>query len=366
MAEPGPTVLVTADTVGGVWTYTRVLVDRLVAADVEVVVAAMGGEPSESSARWFSATDGVELYAADYDLEWMPDPWDDVEAAGDWLMAICRHTDPDLIHLNNFAHGTLNWARPVLMVGHSCVLSWFRAVEDRAAPPRFDTYRRRVEAGLQAADVVASPTRAMLSALQRHYGPFAKTRVVYNGLAPEPFESRPAEPFVLTAGRLWDAAKNVGAVRRIARELSWPVFVAGRQQAPDGRRVSLEGIEPLGHLDHDELLDWYARAGIYALPARYEPFGLTPLEAGLSGCALVLGDIASLREVWGEAALFVDPDAPGELAEAIETLIGDGDLRREMGRRAARRARRYGADQMGQRYLELYRQLDASPRPDSP
>lgn len=360
MADPPQRVLVTADTVGGVWTYTRVLVDQLAEAGLEVVVAAMGGEPSAAASRAMTETDGVALFAAEYDLEWMPDPWEDVDAAADWLMAICRHTDPDLVHLNNFAHGTLDWNRPSLMVGHSCVLSWFRAVEDRPAPPRFEAYRQRVEAGLQAADTVAAPTEAMLSALDRHYGPFPDTRVIPNGLPTEPFESRPAEPFVLTAGRLWDEAKNAGAVREVAPELSWPVFVAGTQQAPDGREIPLEGVETLGHLSRAELRNWYARAGIYALPARYEPFGLTPLEAGLSGCALVLGDIDSLREVWGEAALFVDPESTGELAEALETLVDDGALRREMARRASRRAREYGAERMGERYLQLYRQLDDS------
>ena len=353
-------VLMTADTVGGVWTYTRVLVEQLAEVGIEVTVAAMGGSPPEADAAWFEETDGLQLYASHYDLEWMPDPWDDVEAATDWLVAIGEHVDPDLVHLNNYAHATLPWDRPLLVVGHSCVLSWFRAVEDREAPARFETYRRRVEAGLRAADAVASPTRAMLSALEDHYGPFDDGRVIPNGLPIDQFESRPAEPFVLTAGRLWDEAKNVDAVREVAGELSWPVFVAGRQQAPDGREVPLDGIETLGQLPHAQLRDWYARAAIYALPARYEPFGLTPLEAALSGCALVLGDIASLREVWGEAALFVDPEAPADLAQVIEALIEDGEMRRQMGERAARRARRYTAGEMGDQYVQLYRQLLSS------
>ena len=62
---------------------------------------------------------------------------------------------------------------------------------------------------------------------------------------------------------------------------------------------------------------WMARAAIYALPARYEPFGLTALEAGLSGCALVLGDIPSLREVWGETACFVPPDDRDAVIEVL-------------------------------------------------
>ena len=112
---------------------------------------------------------------------------------------------------------------------------------------------------------------------------------------------------MLAAGRLWDDAKNVGRAR--ARRADWlPGRVCrGRRRArPDGQSVALAGCPRLlGELPRDELADWYARAPIYALPARYEPFGLSVLEAALSGCALVLGDIPSLREIWGGAALFV-------------------------------------------------------------
>ena len=62
-----------------------------------------------------------------------------------------------------------------------------------------------------------------------------------------------------------------------------------------------------------------AEASIYALPARYEPFGLSALEAALSGCALVLGDIPSLREIWGPAAIYVPADDKvGALRAALD------------------------------------------------
>jgi glycosyltransferase involved in cell wall biosynthesis len=94
---------------------------------------------------------------------------------------------------------------------------------------------------------------------------------------------------------------------------------------------------------------------VYALPARYEPFGLTALEAALSGCALVLGDIASLREIWADAALFVDPSDDGALESGIRTLIENPDLRRRYADRAAARARLFSTEQMGSEYLQIYR-----------
>ena len=109
------------------------------------------------------------------------------------------------------------------------------------------------------------------------------------------------------------------------------------------------------------LAGWYGRAGIYALPARYEPFGLSVLEAALSGCALVLGDIPSLRELWHGAATFVDPDDAVSLARALTKLIEDEAHRELMALLALDRAQRYSVDAMTDAYFAVYRQLASTP-----
>jgi glycosyltransferase involved in cell wall biosynthesis len=140
---------------------------------------------------------------------------------------------------------------------------------------------------------------------------------------------------------LWDEAKNAAALARIAPSLSWPVLMAG------------EGTS-LGRLSAEAIADWYAKAAIYALPARYEPFGLSVLEAALSGCALVLGDISSMREIWGDTAMFVPPDNARALRGTIESLIADDALRADLAARSYRRALTYTAKRMAQRYLDVY------------
>ena len=100
---------------------------------------------------------------------------------------------------------------------------------------------------------------------------------------------------------------------------------------------------------------WLGRAAIFALPARYEPFGLAVLEAAMSECALVLGDIPSLRELWQDAALFADPDDDEGLEAALRRLIDDPALRRALGAAAAHRARRFSMTDMTEKYLAVYR-----------
>ncbi len=132
--------------------------------------------------------------------------------------------------------------------------------------------------------------------------------------------------------------------------------------------AALEGLDETGvgglnlgadgrFLPQAELRSRMARAAIYALPARYEPFGLSVLEAAAAGCALVLGDIASLRETWAGAALFVPPDDEAALGEALRRLIAAPAERARLAERALRRARALTAAAMAERTLGLYRSL---------
>src|SRR4051812_33332264 len=102
---------------------------------------------------------------------------------------------------------------------------------------------------------------------------------------------------------------------------------------------------------------WFGAASIYCLPARYEPFGLSALEAALSGCALVLGDIPSLRELWGDAALFVSPDSPAELTTSLLELISNPGMRQGLAAKAGAAAARYTPELMASRYLRVYQML---------
>jgi glycosyltransferase involved in cell wall biosynthesis len=361
MSDATPrTILMSADVVGGVWTYALDLARALAPAGTHVALAAMGGTITEEQ-RHEAERAGVTLFAAPWKLEWMDDPWDDVARAGDWLADLAARLRPDLVHLNHYAHGGLGWGAPVAMVGHSDVCSWFRAVHGCEAPPSWDRYRRAVAAGLAAADYVVAPTETLLGSLVRDYGPLARARVIHNGRDGALYR-RAADKaqLVLAAGRMWDDAKNLAALETAAPLVSWPVVVAGSTEHPDGGARTPRAVRALGPCSAAEMAALYSRAAIYALPARYEPFGLSILEAALSGCALVLGDIPSLRELWDGAAAFVPPDDAARLAATIGRFIDDATARRDYARAARHRAADYSARRMAASYLEVYRALVAA------
>lgn len=355
---PGPAVrriLMTADTVGGVWTYALELARALAGHGLAVDLAAMGRpmNPAQRRAAW--DVPGLRVHESAFRLEWMDDPWEDVDRAGQWLLALERALAPGVVHVNGYAHAALPFAAPVLVVAHSCVLSWWREVRGEDAPPdRWGEYARRVRLGLAGARAVAAPSRAMLAAVRDLYAPACRCMVIPNCRRSDLFRPGRKESFVLAAGRFWDAAKNLDALAAVAPDLPWPVRVVGECGGRDAGN-----IDCLGFLDEPALAAWLSRAAVYALPARYEPFGLSVLEAALSGCALVLGDIPSLRENWDDAALFVSPDDRPALTEALTRLARDPALRDRLGRRARDRAVRFTPARTARGYLDLYRALRA-------
>lgn len=351
-------VLMTADPLGGVWTYALELSAALGRQGIPVELATLGAPLNRSQRAQVAALPGVGLHEGRYRLEWMQDPWDDLRAAGDWLLAIQAAWRCTVIHLNHLVHGDLPWGAPAIVVGHSCVLSWWRAVRRTPLPLQWQTYRQRVRRSLEAASCIVAPTRAMLTELEHHYGPFLRKQVIPNGRSGPGISQQEKEAFILCAGRLWDEGKNVAALAGVAPCIEWPVYVAGAPAGPDGSAVSLSGLHQLGPLDPDVLARWYARAAIYALPACYEPFGLSVLEAAQNGCALVLGDLASLRELWQEAAIYVPPGDHGALRAALAGLIADPARIRSLGGLARVHARKYSPARMLHAYRALYRQLE--------
>src|SRR5436190_10508469 len=176
-------ILMTADTVGGVWTYALELAKALEKYGTEVLLATMGAPVTRGQRREAAQLANVRIFKSAYKLEWMDDPWLDVAASGDWLLELEQRFHPDLVHLNGYAHAILPWRAPKIVVGHSCVLSWWKAVRGGQAPARWNIYRDAVCAGLKAADLVVTPSRAMLASLEEHYCPISKRVIISNGRA---------------------------------------------------------------------------------------------------------------------------------------------------------------------------------------
>lgn len=345
-------ILMTADAAGGVWAYSLDLARALAPSGITVTLALMGPQATASQRREAAGIPNLEIVESVFRLEWMDDPWDDVGRAGEWLLGLEEELSPDIVHLNGYAHASAGFKAPVLVAAHSCVLSWWKAVKGEELPAQWERYREEVSRGIMSADMVVAPTNAMLRSIYQNYYVRSSCRVIYNGRSESPFRRGPKEPFVFTAGRLWDEAKNIRTLSKAAASIPWPVRAAGEGWVDEDG-----GIENLGRLSEREMADHMSRASIFALPALYEPFGLSILEAALSGCALVLGDIPSLREIWGDAAVFVEARDICALGDSIGSLIRDRDALREYSTRAFLKARNFTPEAAAAGYVSAYERL---------
>ncbi|HVU50092.1 MAG TPA: glycosyltransferase family 4 protein [Polyangia bacterium] len=350
-------VLIAAEAGGGGLTHDLDLARGLRARGVEVVLAAPGAEPTALERATAEAL-GVWLEHAPLSLEWIGDGWRDGAAASAWLAELESRHRCDLVHLDGVALAPARVSSGKIVAVRACALSWWESVRGEPAPPEWGRYQTAVSEGLASASHVVSPTRWMRQTVERHYGAPARSSVIHDARPPGSFEPTGKQPFVLGAGRVWDEAKNLPSLARAGRSLPWPVKIAGPiAPAAAGAAASLdafEGVDLLGALSTTELADLYARASIFAAPARYDPSGLSVLEAALSGCALVLGDIPSLRELWDDAAVFVPPEEIDGLSACLHDLVRHPELRHEMGVEAQARAAAYRFDDMVDAYLRVY------------
>jgi glycosyltransferase involved in cell wall biosynthesis len=358
-------VLVTADTVGGVWTYTRELVLGLVRNGIEVVVVSFGQIPTPAEARWLSGLRGVTYIPTAFRLEWMQEAEQDIRESRDYLMGVVDEFQPDILHLNQYCYGNLPIATPRIIVAHSDVVSWWREVHGDEPPPDGWTswYRRTVEDGLRSASAVVAPSRWMLEAIDDIYHPSCVKSVIYNGRTPSLFNAHAQkQDLAVSVGRLWDPAKNVSMIARAA--ISGKVLIAGASTSPDDDSSAVNflaenpTVEVQGLKTEPQLRELYSRAAIYIASSQYEPFGLAPLEAAFSRCAIVANDIPSLREIWGDTACYFRRNDVGAMAEVVERLMNDSSVRAMYAVLAYTRARmRYSANRMVSEYIALYDSL---------
>jgi glycosyltransferase involved in cell wall biosynthesis len=351
-------VLMTADAVGGVWQYALDLAGGLRSRGVRTTLAVLGPAPSVDQQAMAEAA-GAELIATRLPLDWAASHESEVKEAGRAIARLAAQVRPDLIHLNTPALAAdARFDVPVVAACHSCVATWWQAVKNGPLPEDFIWRMDLVRRGYASAGELLAPTRAFAEATAEAYGLAQAPTVVRNGRRGLRGETNArAEPFVFTAGRLWDEGKNFAAIDRMAAHLSIPVLAAGPLQGPNGAQVEARYAKPLGRLGDEEVARHLGEQPIFVSTALYEPFGLAVLEAAQAGCALVLSDIPTFRELWDGAALFVNLGDENDLADAVERLVHDSDARAVLGRAARKRAEAYSVEAMTEGVLRAYQSV---------
>lgn len=108
-----------------------------------------------------------------------------------------------------------------------------------------------------------------------------------------------------------------------------------------------------GRVSEATLVRLYRHATMLVHPSIYEGFGLTPLEAMSVGCPVVVSCAASLPEVCGGAAIYVDPLSTQSIAEGIQSVWDNEELRKDLQSRGRKRIESFDWKISAQRHLEV-------------
>src|ERR1051325_2461609 len=127
-------ILLTADTVGGVWTYAQELVRGLVRRGIDVTLVSFGEMPELSQMRWTEGLHALDFRPTPFRLEWMQDSTADIELSSEFLLNIIRETGPDVLHFSQYCYGSLPVDIPKIVTAHSDVVSWWLAVHGEEPP----------------------------------------------------------------------------------------------------------------------------------------------------------------------------------------------------------------------------------------
>lgn len=345
-------LLMTADTVGGVWQYATDLARGLQAAGMTVELAVLGPPPGEAQG---AATTGLTVIETGLPLDWMAGSAAAVEQSAAAIAALASARGADLVQLNQPALAVATFEQPVVAVAHSCVASWWEGVEHGPLPGSFRWQTDLVARGLARADAVICPSQSHAAAVARLYALPRPPLAIHNARQ-RTVATGALHDFAFTAGRLWDRGKNIATLDRAAARLGVPFKAAGATTGPHGERVSAGNLHLLGHVGDATITGCLSARPVFASAARYEPFGLAVLEAALAGCALVLSDTPTFRELWDGVAVFVAPDDAIGFADAIEALIAD-PRRIEIGQAARARALGYSPARQVAAMITLYDRL---------
>ena len=355
-------VLLTTDPIGGVWIFTRELARELLDRGHHVALVSFGRSPSRDQRRAcedLAAAHGeaFQFHSSEAPLEWMQANERVQSEAAPFLERVAHGFAPEILHANQFCFGSLPFAIPKLLTAHSDVLSWAEACRPSSLQPSawLDRYIALVQAGLASAHCVSAPTAWMLAALKRNFATPPHAQVIANGRTLRlPRQPAARKLRAVCAGRLWDDAKNLALLTRIPSPI--PFLVAGEcAQDADSAPQPGNSLYLLGQQDEQEIVDLFSQSSIYLVPSLYEPFGLAPLEAALCGCAVLANNIPSLREVWGNAALYFHDECT--LVLLLKALAANPEMLAAAQQASARRAATFTASRMAEAYLDLYEDL---------
>ena len=208
--------------------------------------------------------------------------------------------------------------------------------------------------------VIAISNHARDTLVERLQVPAHRVRVIHLGVDLDRFapsvEER--EDFLFYPANAWPHKNHDRLIRALAiLRRTRPGLRLVLTGSGHERRPAAEGVEVLGRVSGDRIVDLYRRASALVFPSLFEGFGIPIVEAMASACPVAASDVSSIPEVAGDAAVLFDPTSPEAIADAVDRLLRDPA---PYVARGLERAPQFTWARCADAHVELYRELAAS------
>ena len=198
-----------------------------------------------------------------------------------------------------------------------------------------------------------------------------KITVIPAGVNPEftPDKSKILDfPYILTVGSR-DPRKNVLQFVNAWQRL--PIHIKGNRKlviagggaksfAAEIFKIIPNDVNFTGYINDKDLPSFYSGADAFVYPSLYEGFGLPPLEAMACGCPVVVSNVASLPEVCGDAAYYVDPYNVESIAEGMQKVLTDDTLRQNLIKKGLERAKLFSWEKAAKEHLKVFEEVSGN------
>jgi glycosyltransferase involved in cell wall biosynthesis len=203
----------------------------------------------------------------------------------------------------------------------------------------------------RAARVLAISERTKSDVVELYDVPGERVAVTPLGVDAAFVPGAAPDSYLLVVGTV-EPRKNPLAAAAAARELGRPLVVVGpvRDEAL-ARELRARGADLRGYVSKEELARLYRGAACLVFPSRYEGFGLPLVEAMASGTPVVATPDAALKEVAGDAAVFVEP---GALAAGVRRALAE---REQLVAAGLERVRQFTWEETARRTVAVYREV---------
>ena len=198
-----------------------------------------------------------------------------------------------------------------------------------------------------------------------------KVSVVYNAVSEKLINEerkkiiQNCDNYILTVSSL-DPRKNllnlITAVKKIKFKDSKLIIVGSKNKIFANKQMdTLMNSDPdivfTGRISDMELVGLYKNARLFIYPSFYEGFGLPPLEAMACGCPVIVSETASLPEVCGDAAYYINPFSIESITDGINKVLTDENLRQGLIQRGLIRSKLFNWEMAAKEHLQIFQEF---------